>query len=148
MIAIVSGSIILYNPLDIGAVDGQRCSAQLFDQRSRLSLLDPEGRFWFSELLGDDAVDALDDLNLLLRVFDAVDDVDTLDMLLLRGVDVAAEAGAVELREEVEARRSFLETRFTDPGFRQEPMRICSLSPIVYQLERPADADDFTFRKS
>ena len=43
---------------------------------------------------------------------------------LLRGVDVAAEVGALELWEEVEALCSFLETRLADPGFRQKPMRI------------------------
>ena len=63
-------------------------------------------------------VDALNDVDLLLRVVDAVDDVDTLDIRLLRGVDVAAEVGALELREEVEALRSSLETRLADPGFR------------------------------
>ena len=92
--------------------------------------------------------DVLDDVDLVLRVVDAVDDVDILDMFLLRGVDVAGKVDALELREEVEALRSFLETRFTEPGFRQEPMRMSSLSPIVFQLERPAGADDFTFRKS
>ena len=52
-----------------------------------------EGRLPLRERLLH-VVDALDDVDLLLRVVDAVDDD---DLGLVHGVDVAAEAGALEL---------------------------------------------------